>query len=128
MKRILLLSMLLSLATGAFAGGHVDIAITPLPKTLVAGRAFPVEFHVRYPDGTPVEKLKPVVIATSGKRRVQIGAVARTVAGDYAARLTLPKDGRWNVTVDVKYCDNTAVLRDVVVAKTGAASAASVAR
>jgi hypothetical protein len=123
-RRLLLLAAFVTLAaTAAVAGGKANISVSQLPKTITAAVAFPVEFTVQHPDGSPIADLEPVIIATRGKERVSLKAEPAGSAGRYAARVTLPSGGRWTLTVDSRYCHNTAVLRNVMAKGPSTASA-----
>lgn len=115
MKKWIGVMILLALgASAALAGGQVNISVQPLPRSITAGQAFAVEFKVEYPDGSPTEGLAPVIVATKGRDKVVLHARATPTPGRYLALVKLPRDGRWNLVVDVRHCGNTAVLRDVV--------------
>jgi len=97
------------------AGGHANIKVADLPKSIVAGQPVAVTFTVHDPAGRPIAKLKPVLIATRGDQRVEVPARAAKRAGSYQAAISLPGSGEWTVTVDSRYCGNTCVLRGVQV-------------
>jgi YtkA-like protein len=102
-------------ASFAQAGGLATIRVARLPETLSAGKPTWVTFTVHDVAGKPINNLKPVVIATRGDQRVSIRASRVKQEGGYQARLAFPAAGEWTLTVDSKYCHNTAVLRDIEV-------------
>ena len=110
-----LIAALVSLASSPMAGGHVDIKTSALPDRILAGTPVAVTFTVSYPNGQPVSRIQPLVIATRGDQKVVANAVPAKKAGGYAAQLTLPSDGTWTIVVDSQYCGNTATMRGVKV-------------
>ena len=110
-----LCAALISLASLASAGGHVDIKTSALPSRIVAGTPVAVAFTVTYPNGQPVSRIKPLVIATLGDQKVVVNAKPTKSAGGYSAQLTLPSDGDWKIVVDSQYCNNTATMQAVKV-------------
>ena len=95
------------------AGGHANIKVAELPKSIVAGQPVTVTFTVHDAAGRPLAKLKPVLIATRGDQRVEVQARSAKRAGSYQAAVSIPGDGEWTLTVDSRYCGNTCVLRGV---------------
>ena len=104
-----------ALVPAAFAGGHATINVSGLPKSLVAGQPTTVEFTVHDAIGRPMSKLRPVLIATRGTEKVEVAAKRTRRAGQYAAAVALPSGGEWTLTLDIRYCGNTRVLRGVQV-------------
>ncbi len=97
----------------ALAGGHATIKVSALPPKLVAGKSTTVTFTVHDAVGQPLDDLKPMLVATRGKERVQVRAHAVKQAGGYAANLVLPAGGDWTLTVDSGYCGNTHVMKNI---------------
>jgi hypothetical protein len=93
----------------------VDIKTSALPDRIVAGAPVSVSFIVTYPNGQPVSRIKPLVIATQGDQKIVANAMPVKTPGGYSARLTLPSDGEWTIVVDSQYCGNTATMRGVKV-------------
>lgn len=116
-RKILALALLATLATSALAqaGGQATIKVAEMPKHFVAGQTVLVNFTVHDAVGSPMSKLQPTVIATLGKRRVEIPATAVKQEGGYQAAVRFPSAGAWTLTVDSKYCGNTNVMRGVQV-------------
>ncbi len=110
---VMILAMLVTTVGLAFAGGHAKISVVSVPKSIAPGTSFPLEFTVQYPDGTPIEGLQPMVVVSRGGQKFSHAAKLTREAGRYAAVISLPREGNWTITVDSKYCGNTAVLRDV---------------
>ena len=113
---LLAAAVLFALVGFAQAGGLATIRVARLPETLSAGKPTWVSFTVHDVAGKPINNLKPVVIATRGDQRVSIRASRAKQEGGYQARLAFPTAGEWTLTVDSKYCNNTAVLHDIEVA------------
>jgi hypothetical protein len=116
-KRLSLFVTAVALVVSSLAqgGGHATIRVSRLPETLVAGRPTWVHFTVHDALGKPINKLRPVLIAVKGDQRVSLQAKPVKQEGGYQARLSFPSAGEWTLTVDSKYCHNTAVLRDIQV-------------
>lgn len=116
-RKIAALALAASLAavTLAHAGGHATIKVAELPKRFVAGETVPVSFTVHDAVGNAMNDLRPSVIATLGRRRVVVDAVAAKRNGAYEALMKFPASGEWTLTVDSKYCGNTCVVRGVQV-------------
>jgi hypothetical protein len=110
-----LIAALVSLASPLMAGGKVDIKTSALPDRIIAGAPVAVTFTVSYPNGQPVSRIKPLVIATQGDQKVVAHAIPAKKSGGYSAQLTLPSDGEWTIVVDSQYCSNTATMHGVKV-------------
>jgi len=84
---------------GLTAGGWAVTTLDDLPDYMVAGRATPIGFVVRQHGVDSMTGLTPTVEARSGSERVVVRATASGPRGHYVAPLTLPKAGRWSLTV-----------------------------
>lgn len=116
-RRIPAFALLTTLVASALAqaGGRATIQVGELPRSLVAGQTVSVSFTIHDAAGSPINKLKPTVIATLGKRQIVVPAVAVKQEGGYQAAVRFPSAGEWTLTVDSKYCGNTNVMHGVQV-------------
>jgi hypothetical protein len=116
-RKILAFALLSTLVMSSLAqaGGRAVIQVGELPKSFVAGQTVPVSFTITNVEGRPLKELHPTVIATLGKRRVEVRAVATKQEGGYQAAVRFPSAGEWTLTVDSKYCQNTNVIHGVQV-------------
>lgn len=116
-RKIFALALLAALGVPSFAlaGGQATIRVAELPKSFVAGQTVNVAFTVHDAVGSPLGKLHPRVIATLGKRRVEVPAMAVKQEGGYQAAVKFPAAGAWTLTVDSQYCGNTNVIHGVEV-------------
>src|SRR5262245_10839529 len=94
--------LVMAIAASAFAGGRARVTALHAPDQVVAGRSFDLTFDVR-PELGRRREIEPIVRATLDGTEVAVTAVR--VKGGYAARLTLPKAGDWQVRVDSRYCE-----------------------
>lgn len=111
--RTLALGSLLGLsliASAALAGGHVDIKASAFPKSVQAGKALDVAFAMSNPNGAPVLDAKPIVVAQSGRTKIEFPASAGKTAGSYVAQVSVPKTGNWSFVIDSRICGNTCTL------------------
>ncbi len=98
------LTAIIALSASAYAfGGWAVITIKDLPTSLTAGVPTEFTFSIRQHGEEPINGLSPVVQARSGSMlggaMVEAAAAPGKVAGQYTAKLTIPKPGEWTVTV-----------------------------
>lgn len=84
---------------GLTSGGWAVTTLDDLPDYMVAGRATPIGFMVRQHGVENMEGLTPTVEARSGSERIVVRATATGARGHYVAPLSLPRAGRWSLTV-----------------------------
>lgn len=116
-RQILALALAVTLVPAfALAGGHATIRVAEMPKRMIAGQVVVVDFTIHDAVGNPISTLRPTLIATQGRRRVEVAAAAAPKKeGAYQAAVRFPASGEWTLTVDSKYCGNTNVMRGVQV-------------
>lgn len=105
-----LLCLLVLPLIAAYAGGWAVITLDDLPAQLPTGQPVDLAFTVRQHGMTPVTDLHPVVTARSGDRDTRAAALPAGKPGRYAARLTVPRDGDWRITIDSDFGDSRVTL------------------
>ena len=108
------------------AGGWSVVTVKELPDHAVAGRPLELGYVVRQHGMLPVPGLRGRLVARSGTLEVAADAQPGGRAGDYAARLTLPRSGAWTITVHSGFGDMKATLLPLRVVEAGRAAPAAV--
>ncbi len=94
----------------AYAGGWAVITLEDLPDHLTTAKPVDLAFTIRQHGMTPMTGLKPTVSARSGLQVAKAEAWPAGKPGRYAARLAVPKDGDWRVTIDSDFGDSRITL------------------
>lgn len=100
--RITILLGLMLLSAAAWAGGRARIVQVQAPREVTAGESFRVTFVVRPETGR--RHIEPLVKASSNGRVLTVPAVSARGRNAYAATITLPEAGEWNLQVDSRFC------------------------
>ncbi len=103
----------------AMPGGWAVITVDDLPERITAGQPVELAFMIRQHGMTPMEDLKPVVTARAGDRDVRAHAAPTGKPGHYAARLTMPREGDWRITIDSDFGDSRVTLLPIRAAAAG---------
>jgi mono/diheme cytochrome c family protein len=122
--KAVLLSTILLPGLLAFAGGWAVISLEEPPEFGVAGTPLLLTFAVRQHGITPLDDLRPVVEARSGKEAVRVNARAASGAGRYVASLTLSEPGTWDITIRSGFGNSKLSLLPLRVVPRGAAAPA----
>ena len=97
--RVLVLPALLALSmTAAVPGGWAVITVQDLPSHLVVDQPTELRFKVRQHGVETMTDLAPKIIAHNGKDKVQ-RAAAHKGGGIYAATVTVPHAGNWEIEI-----------------------------
>ena len=123
----LLFALVLLPALPHNAGGWSVVTVKELPDHAVAGRPLELGYVVRQHGMTPIPGLRGRLVARSGALEVTADARPGGRAGDYAARLVLPRSGAWSITVHSGFGDMKAALLPLRVVDAGAPAPAAVA-
>lgn len=91
-------AFLLLPAAAHYAGGWAVITVEELPDYIVAGEPVALTFTVRQHGMTPLEGLRPHVVAKAGKAETRVEATP-VKAGQYTAMLNVPQPGEWTITI-----------------------------
>ena len=105
---------LMAISGSVLAGGRARVTGLHAPDQVVAGKSFNLTFDVRPEFGR--REVEPVVKASLEGTEITVAAVR--VQRGYAARLTLPKAGAWQIRVDSRYCET--VMSPVTIKATAA--------
>ncbi|MCI0433214.1 MAG: cytochrome c [Gemmatimonadetes bacterium] len=105
-----LLLLAFPLAAATWTGGWAVITIDDLPEHLVTGLPVDLTFTIRQHGMTPIADLRPVVNARSGERDTRVVAMPTGKPGTYSAKLAVPRDGDWKVTIDSDFGDSRVTL------------------
>ncbi|MGZ9164561.1 MAG: c-type cytochrome [Anaerolineales bacterium] len=117
------LALLLSLvfAIPVFAGGWAVITLDELPSNIVAGEPLTIGFTVLQHGRTPMTDLEPTITARSpSSEKTVFNAAPEGKPGHYVARITFPKKGTWEWSIQAFSMDQPMPV--LTVAARGAAS------
>ncbi len=92
------------------SGGWAVITVEDLPEHLTTGQPIDLAFTIRQHGTSPLNDLRPVVSARSGDRDTRAAASPAGRPGRYTARLAVPNDGEWRVTIDSDFGDSRVTL------------------
>jgi mono/diheme cytochrome c family protein len=104
--RVLQLGVVTIVAVAAMAfsmGGWAVITVDDLPRALTVGQPMSIGFIVRQHGHTPLDHLKPTLVASDAKGEasgIKASAVRTGPAGHYVATLVVPRAGDWTVTIN----------------------------
>jgi mono/diheme cytochrome c family protein len=114
--------LVLSLVTGASAGGWAVVTLNDFPDYVVAGKPMSVSFTVRQHGQTLLSGMQPIVSATNSSGLVvKAEAKAARARGEYNAALKFPDAGEWTITIVSGFNDNKITLPVMKVIASGAA-------
>jgi hypothetical protein len=84
------------------AGGPPIVTIEKLPEYFVVGQPFALKFAVRSYccNHLPLENLYTVRAIAAGPPVINASAMPTKIPGEYTATLTLPRAGKWTITVE----------------------------
>jgi len=97
---LLVLVFTLAFAIPVFAGGWAVISLDELPTGVVAGEPLTIGFTVLQHGKTPMTDLAPTITARiTNDEMLTFFAEPEGKPGHYAAKLTFPKDGDWEWSI-----------------------------
>jgi hypothetical protein len=97
--------VVVAMAGVAQAGGRARVTRVEAPGEVRAGRTFDLAFTLRPEMFVRNRRLAPRVKATCGDLEVIAAALPLKARDRFAASLTLPHAGVWQILVDSGYCE-----------------------
>src|SRR5215510_2873871 len=111
---------LTALAGTAFTfGGWCVITVEDLPEYVTVGKPTEIAFTIRQHGMTLMDRLQPVISAKNGTAEVKADA-SGLISGRYTAKLVVPKDGNWTVTINSGFMGNKVTLAPIPAIAAGA--------
>jgi mono/diheme cytochrome c family protein len=97
------------------------ITVDDLPEYLEVGKPVELSFAVRQHGFTPLNGLRPSIDATSSRDEPTVAAAVwpGARAGTYTARLTLPSQGEWSLTIKSGFGNSQVTLLPIPVVAQG---------
>lgn len=92
-------ALMMTAAVSMRAGGWSVITVSELPESVRAGEPFTLTYAVRQHGVTPVSDLRGRLEARSDTDAAVVAQAVPAEPGFYKATLTLPRAGRWTLTV-----------------------------
>jgi len=106
----------LCLAAATHAGGWGVATVRELPAYVVAGKPLQLTFRVLQHGVTPLDGLKPTIVATAGANVVNATATPTKNTGEYTTTLVMRQAGQWTIAIDSDYIKRTVLPALTVIA------------
>lgn len=106
-------------AVMSHAGGWAVVTVDDLPDYAVAGTPVTLSWVIRQHGEEPVNRLTARVDAVSGSGRTSVVARPGTGPGRYTATLTLPRPGKWTLTIHSGFGRSNVTLHPIAVVTSG---------
>jgi len=110
-KRLLQIGALAVAAFGAMAfafGGWAVVTVDDLPQAFTVGQPTTIAFSIRQHGVKLLDGLRPTLVAEDEKGGAADVTASATANGEghYVAALTVPRPGKWSVTINTSFLNN----------------------
>jgi mono/diheme cytochrome c family protein len=117
--RVVTPALALPALTGT-AGGWAVITVDDLPEYAEVGKPIELSFTVRQHGFKPLTGLRPSIEATFGQQTATATIWQADHPGVYAARLRMPSQGDWSITIHSGFMNSQVTLLPIPVVAPGA--------